>query len=378
MKVEDELSRCIIQLLLKEPFYAHFLGGVVRNITDEVPTAAVGVKNGRMNLFINEQFFLKELKTTSSRVAVVKHEALHVLLKHCFRLNNKNYDSQLFNIAADIVVNQFIGNWDLPKNAITLNSFPGIGLEANMTVEWYYEKLSKNGVNPEKYLQPSAIGDHSKWGSQMDSSVETELESMVIQAKNRTSSKDFGNVPDFIQRLVTEITDKRNTQIHWKRALQIFSASSRKTRIYHSMKRVSKRYGTRPGIKIIRHQKLVVAIDTSGSIQDEHLNLFFSEIHGIWKQGAEIQIIECDTEVKRVYPYTGKKTKHVQGGGGTNFDPVFQHLVNTRSEQFDGCIYLTDGYAPKPTIKPPCKVFWVITSDGTMDNLTFGRSVKLS
>ena len=144
LNVEDELSRCIIQLLLKEPFYAHFLSGIVRNITDEIPTAAVGVKNGRMNLFINEDFFLNELKTSSSRVAVIKHEALHILLKHCFRLKYNNYNPQLFNIAADIVVNQFIGDWDLPNNAVTLSSFPGLGLEANKSVEWYYEKLEKS------------------------------------------------------------------------------------------------------------------------------------------------------------------------------------------------------------------------------------------
>ena len=54
------------------------------------------------------------------------------------------------------------------------------------------------------------------------------------------------------------------------------------------------------------YQKLAVAIDTSGSISIEHLNMFFSEIHGIWRQGAEVVVIESDSKVQRYYPYKGK------------------------------------------------------------------------
>ena len=82
--VQEELSRCIIKLLLKEPFYAHFLAGVPRNITEEIPTAAVGLVKGQMNLFVNEDFFMNELESISARVAVIKHEALHILFKALF------------------------------------------------------------------------------------------------------------------------------------------------------------------------------------------------------------------------------------------------------------------------------------------------------
>ena len=85
--INDEISRCIIGMLISEPFYAHFLSGIVRNVTTEVATAAVGLNNTKVTLYINEKFFLKELTTFSSRVAVIKHETLHLLLKHLFRLD---------------------------------------------------------------------------------------------------------------------------------------------------------------------------------------------------------------------------------------------------------------------------------------------------
>ena len=77
--INQEISKCIIKLLLKEPFYAHFLSGVVRKITNEIPTAAVGIRKGKIYLFVNENFFLEELISTSERVAVIKHETLHII-----------------------------------------------------------------------------------------------------------------------------------------------------------------------------------------------------------------------------------------------------------------------------------------------------------
>lgn len=144
------------------------------------------------------------------------------------------------------------------------------------------------------------------------------------------------------------------------------------------MKRVSKRFGTRPGTKIKRFQKLAVAIDTSGSINIDDFNDFFGEIHSMWRFGAEIDILECDAEIQKKYSYRGRIPEFIHGGGGTSFDPVFEHIKSNRFERYDGCIYLTDGYAPEPTIKPPCKVFWCITKDGEIGpHLKFGRAVKM-
>lgn len=408
--INDEISRCIIQLLLKEPFYAHLLSGIVRNYTDEISTAAVGLKDGKANLFINEQFFLKELTTFSSRVAVIKHETLHLLFKHLFRMDLKQYNLKVFNIAADIVVNQYIGNWDLPKSAVTLSSFPDLNLVKDESVEWYYKKITdlkteiekskKNKNNSsvdtdysslssplsasslERILISESHSNHSMWGicdsSNNVISAETDLDRLIIQAKDRTSIKDYGNIPLELQTLINVIIDKRNPKINWKRALKIFSSSSRKTKVNYTIKKISKRYGTRPGTKIRRYQKLAVAIDTSGSIETNDFDLFFSEIHSMWNNGAEIEIIECDAAVQRCYNYNGKTPKYIQGGGGTSFDPVFKYINKERFKKYDGCIYLTDGYAPEPTVKPNCKVFWIITPDGLVgDHLKFGRIVKI-
>ena len=137
--INDEISRCIIQMLIDEPFYAHFLSGIVRKITDDISTAAVGFNNSNVTLYVNEHFFLKELTTFSSRVAIIKHETLHLVFKHLVMLDFKKYNAKLFNIAADLVVNQFVGKWKLPSSAVTLSSFPELNLSENEPLDWYYK-----------------------------------------------------------------------------------------------------------------------------------------------------------------------------------------------------------------------------------------------
>ena len=394
-------------MLLKEPFYAHFLSGIIREVTDKVPTAAVGFKSGKIALYVNENFFLKELRSMTERVAVIKHETLHIIFKHLFRMKTKDYENRLFNIAADLVVNQLISPWKLPDSAVTLETFRELKLPPDKSVEWYYENLKKTASKDKEYKKSlqeifdkmDASGgddlageegsrkkrryhsDHRMWGENENFSievVETEVDRMIIQARDRTPIKDHGTIPLGIQSLIKNIVKKRNPQINWKRALKIFSSTSRKTRVYLTLKRVSKRFGTRPGIKIKRFQKLAVAIDTSGSINIDDFNDFFGEIHSMWRFGAEIDVLECDAEIQKKYSYRGRIPEFIHGGGGTSFDPVFEHIKSNRFERYDGCIYLTDGYAPEPTIKPPCKVFWCITKDGEIGpHLKFGRAVKM-
>jgi predicted metal-dependent peptidase len=144
------------------------------------------------------------------------------------------------------------------------------------------------------------------------------------------------------------------------------------------MKRISKRFGTRPGIRIRRLNRVVVVIDTSGSVDNDTLFLFMAEIEGIRRTGAEITVIESDCEVQNVYAYRRGKEISMKGGGGTDFDPAFEYINSRKSGSFDACIYLTDGFAPEPEIKPRTSLLWVLTPDGNDDtHLKWGRRILL-
>jgi len=465
-KAQEELSRSIIQLLLKEPFFGHLLGGVVRTASTATPTAAVALTSQGLQLRVNPDFFCKALKSKDERIAVVKHEALHLLFKHVFRMKDgRHRNPYLFNIACDLVVNQFVRPWKLPDSAVTLETFSDMELLPDQTAGHYYDRLNTlraeverlsraqsgegggqddNGQvgddgspdsegegqgedrhasgDPKDYSktsapqsaatldrmlsrQPSWHSDHDGWGERsgvsegIEKAIETEIERIVVHAKDRTGLRQWSNMPGRIKQLVETILERRKPKVDWRRALRIFAASSTRTRIVSTTRKESKRYAefagwvrhgvqqveqshaekrVVQGIKVKRFQKMAVVIDTSGSIRDHEVELFFNEIHGMWRQGAELTVIECDAAVQHVWEYRGKLPSVLHGRGGTAFDPAFQWMRQQRSVRWDGCIYLTDGGAAAPSIKPPCKLMWIVTHDGRVgEHLRYGRTVKL-
>jgi predicted metal-dependent peptidase len=449
---DSEVSRSIIALLMSEPFFGHLLGGAVRKITEQTQTAAVAVVGDHFELWINEKFFTKTLRRKAERVAVIKHEALHLLFKHCYRFDHKRQQHLLYNVAADLVVNQFIGSpWQLPEGAVTLATFPDLSLSPDQSVDWYYDKLATlqsemaacgwpggeqgqgqgqgqggegqgqgqggegEGEDQEEgegsdggggggmpdYSGTSApvsaevlhrLGgstwhsDHAQWRIAQGDEVgphqvvagDSALGRLIAQARDRSGPKAWGSMPGALQQAMRAAIEELQPKVDWKRRLRLFTSSSRRTRIVATRTKESRRYGTFPGIKVKRFQKLAVAIDTSGSVDDHSLSLMYAEVHGMWRQGAEVTIIECDAAVQRVWDYKGRRPTDAAGRGGTVFDPVFQYLRDNRKTRYDGCIYLTDGYASEPTVKPPCKLLWLITADGKMgDHLKWGNSVQL-
>jgi len=414
----EEVSRSILAMLLKEPFYAHLLGGIPRRICDDVPTAAVALTPRGAELIVNPSFFIGTL-SERERVAVIKHEALHLVYRHLHRPLISHGDPEIFNIAADLVVNQFVSPWPLPDSAVTLSLFPDLKLEPNQSVEWYYEKLfslhkeskqksASKTVAPqsaealEKLIGPQRHSDHRFWaahgGHGFDSgssvsdnseaapqltdllrdALESDLERHLIRAKNRTPVHQWGTLPSDIRLAIEAMQARREGAVDWRRTLKVFASSGYRTKVVPTNKKLSKRFGTFPGIKIKRLQNVAIVMDTSGSIQEEVLNKFFQEVHAIWKTGASITVIESDAAVQQSYSYKGKRPSVAKGGGGTAFDPAFVWLRQSRLANFDACIYLTDGFGPEPTIRPPCPLLWLITSkSGIGPHLKWGKAIYL-
>jgi predicted metal-dependent peptidase len=416
---QEEVSRCIVELVRSEPFYGHILGGLQRHFTKEVETLAVGLRGDAIQLMVNPIFFLKGLTKLDNRTAVLKHEVLHIVFKHLFRNQTLSNHPRLWNIAADLVVNQYVAPYKLPDGAILLSTFPDLGLAPDDTADNYYASLAKlhneimgkmgfikrsknpkSAENLKKILSQEMPSDHSCWADSRGSDIDGERtganipqmvrdalkqisEDQIIKAYERTkASKAPGNLPAWLDRYIEDLLNSRKPQINWRNTIRMFAASSRRSKMISTMQRESKRFEAleglphNPGLKLKRFQKMAVAVDTSGSIDDASLSTFFSEINGMYKQGADITIIECDADIRRTYQYRGKVPKYVKGGGGTSFEPVMQWLKNART-RYDGCVYLTDGFASAPETRPSCKLLWVISGGEGGDHLRYGRQIIL-
>jgi predicted metal-dependent peptidase len=363
----------------------------------------VGLHNNGFILLINEKFWNEDLRQDNHKLGVLTHEVLHLLLRHPFRASEfKNH--RLFNIAADLVVNQLVRKEDLPEQHINLSTFQDYYLEKDQSLEYYYNKLDKlknmlDGMKNEKSQAlnkgesqseeiPGHNGNESRNGKSnfpyksleaLDSLLGEELtihishelwkqlqnlpdleKEIVLMDLARLAEKalGIGKLPGYLEQDLGRFLNSRKAQINWKFLLRSFVARSSKTFIKSTIKRRSKRFGTSPGIKVKRKAKILVAVDTSGSVGNEELEIFFNEIYHIWKTGAEVWVVECDTIINESYSYKGVTPETVSGGGGTSFDEPI-HFANSRFMP-DAIIYLTDGGGTL-NIKSRRPLLWVIT-----------------
>lgn len=207
---------------------------------------------------------------------------------------------------------------------------------------------------------------HKKWG-EFKSEAQREITKgqLEFQAKEvaKNTVKERGLWPAELREMLEKLLKPKPPIFNWKAffrrllgtALDIFN---RKTR-----RKESNRFEESPGLKLRKKCKILVAIDTSGSVNQEELNDFFSEIYHIWKAGAYVYILECDAKINKEYEYKGKTPEGITGRGGTSFLPCVDYY-NEHRKEYTTMVYFTDGYGDQSACKPLNKMLWVITSNG--------------
>ena len=393
---QEDITKVSIQLILNEPFYGHYLATLAREVTDKVSTMSIASGESTfVKLFINEKFWNEVLTTEDFKCGVLKHEILHIVFKHILLVDTFMH-KDLGNIAMDMVVNQYIKREQLPGHPILIENYPGLNLERNQDVAYYYNKLYRaytqkndsatiNQLQKDLTLfrQSDSIDNHQLWkklsGAEkrvMELNIKNTLEQVIKRSKK---SPTYGRLPSGLLVYLKQQSKVTEPPINWRRILRLFTTSSRQTFLKNTIKRPSKRYGSVPGIKVRHKYKLLVVIDTSRSISTDEITVFFHEIYHIFRQGAEIMIVECDSLIQNSYLYHGEKPILIQGRGGTDFNAPIE-FANTEYAP-DAIIYFTDGYAPSPKITPIAPILWLISKDGLPKeewNKLPGQKVKMT
>jgi len=371
-QVLDSLSQAVAALLLRDPFYAHVVMNLRRRVADDVDTAAVTVVGGQPWLLVNEGFWLDTLQDDNLKRGILRHEILHIVLGHLVR-HQAFTDKLKFNIAADLAVNSLIPRSELPANALTaVMRFP-VQVEnrrfhlkvgdrvSGQTAEWYYQRLAEPS-DPDVDAQVAILfgagcerweGDPGPIGSALAAAIQSAIRSMGPSC--------VSSLPPQLRNAIDAIGLSGRQVLDWRRALRCFSGRSRRTRLVTTLKRPSKRFGSTPGVRVRSKSHVVVAVDTSGSIDQQCLGRFFEQVHAIWRTGATVTILEADNEVRGVSEYRGKAIQP-KGGGGTDFDPAIK-WVNERANIVDALVYFTDADGARTV---PCRkrMMWLVHRQG--------------
>ena len=395
------LARAKVQLFVKYPFYGCLLMGledveakpshpVWRTASGGkvTPTLAVDGKH----LFYNPEYL--ESLPVDQQISALAHETLHCALFHVARRVHRDADRWL--VATDLAVNELIQQDNLPLNEHWLYdpAFKG------MTADQIYNRIKilkqddgggsgsggqgqqrpKGGAGKVDYQDTQtgkggsgdAVDDQRPWedangeGEDGEAPTYSELDWKDKVASAAAQAKMQGLLPAHLSQLVEDLLEPK---IDWREYLASFVQSAVRSnyRLYPPNKRylhfplyLPSTYG--------ECLEVAVGVDTSGSISDDMLKRFFSELLGICQQfdDYKIYVIQCDAAVHKfeeISAYEGGPPKRVEvmGRGGTSFIPVFEEIKKRRIEA-PILVYLTDAHGSFPA-QPDYPVLWCLTPD---------------
>ena len=410
--VHSEIAKYSKTLMFKEPFYGLFLIGLNKKLNKNIGTACVCKENINTSLMINPEFWIEQDENT--KVGVLKHELLHIAFHHLENLDSYG-EKELLNIAADIEINQFIEKEWKGKtwNGLEIDKkpFKELNLPKKAGTRVYYDLLYKEAKdNPNGdvakllgALKDAAnngtgstikvkLGDgtemdvpcsHEMW-SEFEGMSEADKKLLGKQIDHQlkevanTINKSRGTIPAEMVEYINGLFEIVEAVIDWKSYLRRFNGMATKVYTKKTRRKLNKRFAGNPALKIKQRKNTLVAIDTSGSVSNKDLEEFFNEIHHIYKTGTEVDIIECDAAIQRVYKYDGKQKDkiEVKGRGGTSFEPVMVYLKEHKGK-YQNIIYLTDGGCSAPDTPPARPILWVICESGKIGDDLPGAKVQI-
>ena len=352
--VIELLRTARIGLLLKSSFFGNLATRLKLVPANEwCSTAAT---DGR-NFYFNSEF----IKMLSPRELefLFGHEVLHVVYDHFGRRGSR--DPQLWNIANDYCVNSDLKKHNVGQFITTVPCLYDSKYDGKSSEEVYdllyenAEKLDLEGLI-DKLLDDhmdglGADGDEDgkgrpKISDEERAKIRDEIKEAVL---NAASTSEAGNIPLGVRRLIKDLTEPA---LNWRELLRLNLESTIKSDF--SWMRASRKGwhmdAIMPGMRNDEQIDIAVAIDASGSIGETMLRDFLSEVQGIMDQfqAFRIHVITFDTEAYNPVTYTSDNLDticdyEIDGGGGTDFDCVFEYLKKEHIEP-KRLVVFTDGY----------------------------------
>ena len=363
-QIADALLEFKLQMLKHEPFYGDVLMRLNISADRSIPTACT---NGRWIKYNPD--FMASL-SIGQRNYVLLHEVLHVLLKHWKRQGGR--DRQIWNIACDLVVNNFIdrrmtwylGNEDIkierPKEGIFSDDY------INRNVEDIYQefldlrkkgnkgksgKMFLRGCNAHVSISENPadlviIPDQGGQGDIEEAVAESMLDNIIKDAMAKAAGRGRCAIPE----IKLALTESR--RLPWDRILSDFLEDkvSEESSYFTPERKYLHMDMIVPGLGTMENelQELWAFVDTSGSIGGNELNQFITQLSRIGRQfNCLINLAYWDTEVGKVY----KNIKNTQelleampdSSGGTDVNCVYKYINENRIKP-GVLIILTDGY----------------------------------
>ena len=356
--VREKLISARVGLLLRASFFGNLATRLKLINADE--WCATAATDGR-NFYYNTRFI--EMLRPKEIEFLFGHEVLHCVYDHFGRRGDR--DPQLWNIANDYCV-----NGDLVKHSVgeKITSVPCLydrkydGLSSEEVYDALYENAEKIDMGKlldqliDEHLDGEGDGDGDQDGegkgrprlsAEEKQAIKDEIKEAMLAAAATVDGA--GNLPAGVKRLIQQLTEP---QMNWREILRMNLESTIKAD-YTWMRASRKGWhmdAVMPGQKPDEMIDVAVMLDASGSISQDMLRDFLSEIQGIMDSfpSYKIHVATFDTNCYNPAQYDSDNLDsmidyEVSGGGGTDFDCIFTYLKDQEITP-RRLIVFTDGY----------------------------------
>lgn len=336
--------------------------------------------------------------------AMLRVEMIRILLQHPYARQPLGCKPMVLQMASDMVISPAYH-----FGFLDMTSPEQYGLPSGQHYEWYAKRLCEMGVHRdgdkpsegnsctnkqkgEDVSEPSKEGNNQaqsisqgSLGPEQGQSLEQRLaeddgtdytalwEEDSFQSRMITdivhSTTQWGSISGGMVELIKKAADGK---IDYRNVLRAFRSSILSQKRCLTRMRPSRRFGfEQMGSRYDFVTRLLIAIDTSGSVGSEELGRYFRIITTFFKYGVQeidVLMFDCTVQGKPIKLDEAKKNKQefkVKGRGGTNFQAPIDYVKEYPN--YDGLIIITDGYAVTPEVPPhlSTKLLWVIDNENS-------------
>ena len=431
MNEELRLKKAHVSIM-RHPKTALYSGVVASGSNEVVESKGTAYTDG-----INKKYcrpYIKDLTDPQLRFLVM-HENLHVALKHIPRHKDLwKEDSTLANMSADFVVNDVIISSDAQLNGKeAMFTMPEGGLYCKDFHDWsvreVYRYLKQNakptgggGGKGEKGNSPQGQGSQQNGNEPDDGQGESEGYEVTLPdgqkikvSKQSLDEHDWETIGDMTHEELKKLSDDIDKKLRqggilagrmganiprviedmlepkvdWREVLREFVQAQMRGKDEMTWRRMNKRHMANdiylPSVVSETMGEIVVAIDTSGSIDNKQISEFASELASICELCCpeQVRVLWWDTQVHGEQIFTENDYKNLgavlkpMGGGGTMVGCVNDYIIK-ESLNPECVLVFTDGYVenePKWTITFP--TMWFVTMCKSFEPPLGGRLVMV-
>jgi len=278
------------------------------------------------------------------------HTLLHILLKHAFRMGER--DAKSWNRSCDIVINLLLADFErvgvAPEDEVLLQKFK------DYSVEEVYHTLHQE--SPEGEGEPDEENPNEQKQDLIENegdsqSAQEALDNIIVQAIGAAQKQ--GNVSVSFLEAINEVTKPKidlQTLLHTYLSESYFDKVS-------DFSRPNRRF-IHQGLYLPGYSKeqnrlqLYIALDRSMSISYEVFSKFLGIIDATLRMSSdfEVSVIPFDEEVdeSEIVQYDAQsmgipELSFKKGNGGTNFYAVLEYFK--KKAMYEGCLMvLSDGF----------------------------------